>query len=226
MEDLINLSTSLGSTISIKTLLVQIFVGMLLALTVAMHFEKFGGTYSNRDEFRYVLPAMTMITLLVITVVKSSLALSLGLVGALSIVRFRTPIKEPEELTYLFLAIGVGLGIGANQIVVTIITTVAILVMMTFLKSFFKSRKAHNMHLAINIESEEIANPEEVTNFIAKSVTRLDLQRFNTAGGRTEFVFHIEVGSPDQLHAIREAISNRYSGVEINFIDVPRIPGL
>lgn len=59
--------------------------------------------------------------MLVITVVKSSLALSLGLVGALSIIRFRSAIKEPEELTYLFLAISLGLGFGANQTVITII---------------------------------------------------------------------------------------------------------
>ena len=53
-----------------------------------------------------------MTTMLIITVVKSSLALSLGLVGALSIVRFRAAIKEPEELAYLFLTIAIGLALG------------------------------------------------------------------------------------------------------------------
>ena len=52
--------------------------------------------------------------MLIIFVVKSSLALSLGLVGALSIVRFRSAIKEPEELTFLFLNIALGIGFGAN----------------------------------------------------------------------------------------------------------------
>ena len=64
---------------------------------------------------RLVLPVICLTTLLVISVVKSSLALSLGLVGALSIVRFRTPIKEPEELAYIFLAIAIGLALGADQ---------------------------------------------------------------------------------------------------------------
>ena len=58
-------------------------------------------------------------TTLVITIVKSSLALSLGLVGALSIVRFRAAIKEPEELVYLFLVIATGLGCGAGQLRIT-----------------------------------------------------------------------------------------------------------
>ena len=64
---------------------------------------------------------MGITTTIVITIVKSSLALSLGLVGALSIVRFRAAIKEPEELVYLFLIISTGLGCGAGQIKITFI---------------------------------------------------------------------------------------------------------
>ena len=70
---------------------------------------------------RLQAPALLAVTtMFIITVVKSSLALSLGLVGALSIVRFRAAIKEPEELTYLFFAISIGLGLGADQRVVTL----------------------------------------------------------------------------------------------------------
>ena len=68
-------------------------------------------------------------------VVKTSLALSLGLVGALSIVRFRTPIKEPEELIYLFLAIAIGLGFGAGYPIITILIVIVILVIIYFFLS-------------------------------------------------------------------------------------------
>ena len=68
-----------------------------------------------------IIPILSAVVFLVIVVVKSSLALSLGLVGALSIVRFRTPIKEPEELVYLFLAIAIGIGYGAGQVLITTI---------------------------------------------------------------------------------------------------------
>ena len=81
---------------------------------------------SNKSHIANVLPMLSLITFLVILIVKSSLALSLGLVGALSIVRFRTPIKEPEELIYLFLAIALGLGYGAGQIIPT--TSIAIII--------------------------------------------------------------------------------------------------
>ena len=89
-----------GAPLSLINLLINLGIGVPLALLVRWHFERFGSTLSNRDEFAQVFPFILLTTTLIITVVKSSLALSLGLVGALSIVRFRTPIKEPEELAY------------------------------------------------------------------------------------------------------------------------------
>ena len=76
---------------------------------------------TGKNHIGSILPILSMVVFLVIIVVKSSLALSLGLVGALSIVRFRTPIKEPEELVYLFLAIAIGLGYAAGQVFTNVI---------------------------------------------------------------------------------------------------------
>ena len=87
---------------------------------------------------------------LIITVIKSSIALSLGLVGALSIIRFRTPIKEPEELAYIFIAVAIGLGLGANQVMATLIgfVVVAIAMLPAMLK---KSGRMENRHAYIDI---------------------------------------------------------------------------
>ena len=95
------------------------------------------GALTAKQHVGAILPLLAAVVFLVITVVKSSLALSLGLVGALSIVRIRTPIKEPEELVYLFLAIAIGLGYGAGQ---TAITTV-IMILMLIVAGFFLSKK-------------------------------------------------------------------------------------
>ena len=72
-------------------------------------------------------------------IVKSSLALSLGLVGALSIVRFRAAIKEPEELVYLFLIIAIGLGCGANQLVITVIGILISLFIIVLYSGYLKN---------------------------------------------------------------------------------------
>lgn len=75
----------------------------------------------NKTQYLRIFLLLAPTMVLIITIIKGSLALSLGLVGALSIVRFRTPIKEPSELLYLFVMIAVGLGLGADRVVETTI---------------------------------------------------------------------------------------------------------
>jgi hypothetical protein len=101
-----------------------------MAQILCWHYIRFANVLSNKPKFGRVLVFLSLTTFLVISVVKTSLALSLGLVGALSIIRFRTPIKEPEELAYLFLAISVGIGVGADQSFLTVLVFTLILAYM------------------------------------------------------------------------------------------------
>ncbi|SVB79521.1 uncharacterized protein METZ01_LOCUS232375, partial [marine metagenome] len=112
--------------VSLSAFAANLIFAAFLAYLLSLLYERFGQSLSNRKLFSKNLISLTMTTMLVISIVKSSLALSLGLVGALSIVRFRAAIKEPEELVYLFLAISIGLGFGANQGVVTTLAFVII----------------------------------------------------------------------------------------------------
>ncbi len=104
----------------------NMFLTALLAALLGRLYVRYGRSLSNRRAMarNFVLLAMT--TMLVITIVRSSLALSLGLIGALSIVRFRSAVKEPEELVYLFLAIAIGLGLGAGQRLVVLVAFLVI----------------------------------------------------------------------------------------------------
>ena len=86
-------------------------------------YNKYGSSLSNREHFSKNFLMISLTTMFVITVIKQSLALSLGLVGALSIIRFRTAVKDPEELANLFFAISIGIGLGANQLEITSIST-------------------------------------------------------------------------------------------------------
>ena len=110
----------------------------ILGLRLAQVYIRFGQSLSNRKSLARNFLMLALTTTLIITIVKSSLALSLGLVGALSIVRFRAAIKEPEELTYLFLAIALGLGMGANQPIITTVAffmIVAIIIVLGWVRS-------------------------------------------------------------------------------------------
>ena len=96
--------------INLNNFTVNLLATVILCFVLRQLYIKFSSSLSNKDEFSKNFVILGITTCIVITIVKSSLALSLGLVGALSIVRFRAAIKEPEELVYLFLTITIGLG--------------------------------------------------------------------------------------------------------------------
>ena len=121
-------------TLVISQLLLNLLIAAIVSVIIKIHYRRYGSVITNREEFSNVFPFITLTTVLVISVVKSSLALSLGLVGALSIVRFRTPIKEPEELAYLFISIAAGLGFGANQTLPTLVSILFILICISLIK--------------------------------------------------------------------------------------------
>jgi len=102
--------------VEIFPFLIQLLLTVILSLLIGFFYIKYGNSLSNRKALSRVLVLVSLTTMIIITIVKGSLALSLGLVGALSIVRFRTAIKEPEELAYFFMVISIGLGIGAGQL--------------------------------------------------------------------------------------------------------------
>jgi hypothetical protein len=111
-------------------------------------------TIFSSNQISSVIPLLSIITFLVISVVKSSLALSLGLVGALSIIRFRTPIKNPEELIYLFMALSLGIGFGANQILITILVFVVFIFIMLFSNKKNSLKKSEDFNLLIRINDD------------------------------------------------------------------------
>ena len=159
----------------------------VLCLLIKIFYKKFSTTLSNRDEFSKNFILLGIATCIVITIVKNSLALSLGLVGALSIVRFRAAIKEPEELVYLFLVIATGLGGGAGQLKITI-AGISIGLIIIYLSSLRKKNIKSNeiINLVIIIEKiigdndinkilDDIKNISHEVKFISMSKTNNDL---------------------------------------------------
>lgn len=136
--------------IDIPNFILSLVCAVILSLFVQLFYIKFSSSLSNRKEFSKSFVILAVTTSIVIMIVKSSLALSLGLVGALSIVRFRAAIKEPEELVYLFLIITIGLGCGANQLVITTVGIVFSLVLIIIYSRYMKNSKK-NIEDVINL---------------------------------------------------------------------------
>ena len=230
MTRFINLLGSPDSPISVSLLLLNLGIGILLALVVKWHFNRFGSTLSNREEFAQVFPFVMLTTLLIITIVKSSLALSLGLVGALSIVRFRTPIKEPEELAYLFVSIGIGLGLGANQAIPTVVASLIILAVMAALKMKKAGHENKNLFLSIDFEGKEYEGTEDflnkINNVITKHVSSSDLRRFDVRSHSVEVTYLLEIRSVVELSALTNELQREFPSAGVSFIDQNRLPSI
>jgi len=162
--------------INFSDFLTNIAIAAILSFIVKLFYVKFSTTLSNREEFskNFILLAVT--TFIVITVVKNSLALSLGLVGALSIVRFRAAIKEPEELIYLFLIISIGLGCGAGQVKVTIVGIMVSMIVI-FLNHTFRTKEITKSGvLNLGVITKKKLNEKEInliTQLVSKEVNNL-----------------------------------------------------
>ena len=119
-----NILSGQAQPVEMQTFMVNLLLSALFAFILGRVYIYWGNSLSNRRSLAGNFMLITITTTFIILVVRSSVALSLGLVGALSIVRFRAAIKEPEELAYLFFAIGIGIGLGDNQRLITLIALI------------------------------------------------------------------------------------------------------
>jgi hypothetical protein len=165
-------------------------LGILLSAITAWHYSRRAKKKVLRRDLGLVLPVIALTTLLVISVVKSSLALSLGLVGALSIVRFRTPIKEPEELAYIFLAIAVGLSLGADQRETAALGVIVILAVISSTDALrnVKQTPEGNLLITMNMPpsntSENDSDIEQATILLSKIADDVNVRRIDKGSNR------------------------------------------
>ncbi len=161
--------------------------------------------------------------MLIITVVKSSLALSLGLVGALSIVRFRTAIKDPEELTYLFLCIALGLMTGANQLVIAIIGFPTILLMIGIYKyTTGRVRVKYDDKMLLSIQSEA-TELQPLIDAISQELPHVELKRYTQDTSGIDLTLACKIDSVAQLDTIKKELDQIAPNTRISVIKQPDI---
>lgn len=193
----------------------------LLCWLLGQFYQRFGRSLSNRASLARNFLMIGMTTMLVITIVKASLALSLGLVGALSIVRFRTAIKEPEELSYLFLTIGIGLGMGANQWSVTL-ASFAVIMLILWLRARSMGVGADtgsHLYLTIQERGAERAPLAAITAALAAHCRELDLRRFDEAEDGLEVSYRVSFADYASLEKARDAVRALSPTMTLSFVD-------
>jgi hypothetical protein len=214
--------------LNIASLVVDVVVAAVLAWLLGIHYRRFGLTLGSRDALARVLPFIAPVTTLLIAVVKSSLALSLGLVGALSIVRFRTPIKEPEELAYVFFAITIGLGLGADYRIATVAAAVVIALLVTAVQLRGRRYAGRNLYLSLQLDAAgpTAAVVEPAHAVLGKHCRRVDLRRLDAEAGRVELAWFVDLSDTAALQAMTRELEDRFPGRRLTLVDQGRLPTL
>jgi len=214
-----NYITSGTSYISFLDLIINSIIIIVISFILRITYIKCSRTLSDKRSFSNNFFILAYTTMLIIMVVKSSLALSLGLIGALSIVRFRSAIKEPEELSYLFLNIAIGLGLGASQ-QFFVIVGFAIIILSIWVKHYFtKKENYQNIVFVVKSKDAKSVSLDEIIKIISNNVTSADLKRFDEDGGNLEAIFNVEVNNVQHVQNCRKELLEMNKSISLSFID-------
>jgi uncharacterized membrane protein YhiD involved in acid resistance len=201
--------------------IVNLVLATILSLLVGFVYIRYGTALSNRRAFGRNFLLITVTTMFIITVVKSSLALSLGLVGALSIIRFRTAVKDPEELAFIFIAIAIGLGLGADQRAISIVATLFLVGLV--IGRYRYSRKTPGedvgMHLSVVARGPGHGGLEPLVELVQRYSPGAALRRFDENDDQLEALFLVHLPDFEQLAALRREIAALPGEHEVAFLD-------
>ena len=195
-------------------------IALILAFGIGLFiFFVYKRTYSGvmySSGFGVTLIALTMITTVVILAVTSNVVLSLGMVGALSIVRFRTAIKEPLDIAFLFWAITAGIVLAAGMLHLAIAGSIAIGVILLI----FVNKKSHFNPYIIVVSCDCHETEKSVKDFLDKNTRRCVIKSKSAQKGNIELNFEIRlpddntdfVNTLSDMKGVQSAVLVSYNG--------------
>ncbi|MFT4709535.1 MAG: hypothetical protein ACJAZ8_000851 [Planctomycetota bacterium] len=214
-------TSNIGSGPLVETLL-NLALTLILGQVLAFHYIRFAKVLSNKRKFAPTLIVLAATTMMVITVVQQSLALSLGLVGALSIIRFRTPIKEPEELTYLFLAVAIGLGMGANERAATAAMVLIVLAYMAIISGGRGTSIGARtlLHIGADLDGKDRATALDLLmETIQPHATEVDLRRVDMQEDAFDASLVIDVKDNASIGILLDAVQGAFPAATISVVE-------
>jgi hypothetical protein len=196
----------------------SLVLAAVLSLILAVAYVRFGRALSNRKRFAQNFLLLAVTTTLVISIVKSSLALSLGLVGALSIVRFRAAIKEPEELVFLFLAISLGLGLGAGQPLITLVAFVLILGIIALQHWLRQGPDSSNLYLTVSGPPSPKLTVGQLAEVFKGCRLATSLHRYDHGPEGIEAAFHVLFPDTARLEQCHARLRELGEGIRVSYV--------
>ena len=204
------------NSVSLLDMGVALTLSFLIGLFIFLVYKKTYNGVMYSSSFGVTLIAMTMITTLVILAVTSNVVLSLGMVGALSIVRFRTAIKEPLDIAFLFWAIAVGIVLAAGMIPLAVVGSVIIGAILLL----FVNKKSHVHPYILVLECDGQESENAAKEFLKDKVARSIVKSKTAQAGRVEVNLEIRlkkdntdfVNELSQIAGVNSAVLVSYNG--------------
>ena len=178
-----------GMDITTAKIAATLFVTALLALYIFAIYRLVTRKVFYSKNFNIALAAMSLITAAIILAMQSNLVISLGMVGALSIVRFRTAIKDPMDLVFLFWSISIGIICGAGLYEVALVTSVAVTVFILVLDMIPVSRAP----VMLVVNSSKMDDEQTVLDVVGKYAKSYKVKSRNLSKGRLDMVVELRV---------------------------------
>ena len=187
-------SIDFSSTLTLIDILLILLITFFMGLFIFYVYKRTFRGVLYTESYNISLVAVALVTALVIMTISSNTILSLGMVGALSIVRFRTAIKDSMDIVFMFWAIAIGIANGAGYFKISVTGSVVIALALFFL-SKYKSSKSPYL-LIIDTESSDA---EMVKSSVAKLFSNFNLKTESTSNGYTELTIEIRLNQEDKI---------------------------
>ncbi len=213
---------STEQNVSALNLVLYLLLAGFLALYIRMLYRKCSASPSGTDSITRVFPLLAIVATGIIAVVKTSLALSLGLIGALSIVRFRAAIKDPEELVYLLLCIAIGLTLGAEQPLLAIaLVAVATVFIVTMHVTSRGNRRQRLLLTITGVASQHFSSDEKGVLSIVEAIAgKYILQRYDVENGRGQVRIVLNESNPGKTAAIISKLRERLPDCDLSYVNL------
>ena len=215
-------------TLSFSDSVLIIFLALLAGLFVRFLYLRFGNSFSSKTSYSNTLLLVTVCVACLIAVVKSSLALSLGLVGALSVVRFRTAVKEPYTLSFILFAVCLGIAIGASQYIFAFLTCIAGILISLFVNKRsidIKGKKGSSQTNDIDTLNIIASNEEFFFNALKTASSFFNTYRIKTISSSNNIeclaTIEIDVKSNEDLQKLIKKLSNSPGIMNVTFYNSP-----
>lgn len=188
----------------------DIIISMLLAVTIGLVISQiYKHTHRGMNfelSFMSTIVLLAPIVAVVMLFIRGDLVLSLGLIGSLSIIRFRTPIKDTRDMVFLFWTIAAGLGCGTFNWSVVIISTIFISIVITLLY-YLKYGRSFNTDYVLVVSGDSSCKEDTVENAIMEYVEEAKMRSYETEDGRWEAIY--ELRYPRRIRKINREMIQR-----------------